>query len=73
MKDWLKKNKDTIVIVGVSTIATAVVAGITAKITTNVISTEYLQSNRLMSLIASDAGVLDTIIAHQEKLSSIHK
>lgn len=73
MKDWVKKNKDTILIVGVSTIATAVVAGVTYKISTDLWNANYDQHQRLMSLIASDAGVLDKILAHQEKLTSIHQ
>lgn len=72
MKYWLKKNKDTIVIVGVSTIATSLVVGVTYKVTKTIIVNDYLQGNRLMSLVASDAGVLDKIIEHQEKLKGIH-
>lgn len=73
MKNWIKKNRDAILAIGGATIATAVVAGVTYKITSDTYGNLSKHNATLMSLIASDAGVLDQIIAHQEKLNSINK
>jgi hypothetical protein len=71
MKDWIKKNKDALIISGLTVTGTALVAGITYAITSNV----YMNLNNInamqMASIASDAGALDKIIAHQDKLKSI--
>lgn len=71
MKDWIKKNRDAIVVTAVGITAAAVVAGVSHKIAKEQINAISHTAMRDMSLIASDAGVLEKIIAHQEKLQSI--
>ena len=71
MKDWLKKNRDTLIITGVAITATAVVAGVTHRIAKNQFGNTLAQVKLQMATIANDAGVLDTIIEHQEKMLSL--
>lgn len=71
MKDWIKTHKDALILTGCATAATAVVVGVTHVLTRNT----YIALNDLnrmqMAIIASDAGVLDKIIAHQDNLKNI--
>lgn len=73
MKDWLKKNRDAILITAGGIAATAVVVMVTHKITNDHVSAITRQGNMQMSMIAEEAGVLDKIIAHQKNLESIVK
>lgn len=73
MKDWIKKNKDAILITGVGIIATAVTVGVTYKISVQLVDAHHRTGSQMMSLVASDAGVLDKIVEHQQKLNSIVK
>jgi hypothetical protein len=73
MKDWLKKNRDAIVITAVGIGATALVAAVTYKITTDQVAAITRQGNMQMSMVADGAGVLDKIIEHQNNLIGIHK
>lgn len=71
MKDWLKKNRDVIIVTAVSITATAVVAKVAHSIAKEQMNAISSISTRQMSLVADNAGVLDKIIEHQEKLASI--
>ena len=71
MKDWIKKNKDTLIVSGLAVVGTAAVAGVTYMITSNTYANLNNMNAMQMASIAHDAGVLDTIIAHQDKLKSI--
>ena len=71
MKDWLKKNRDAILITGVAITATVVTAAVSYKIADKQIATDYSLAKLNMANIANGAGVLDKIIEHQEKLVSI--
>ncbi len=71
MKEWIKKNKDAILVSGLAITATAITVGVTYRVT----ATQFDALNKMnamqMALIASEADVLDTIISHQDKLKSI--
>ena len=71
MKDWLKKNRDAILITGVAITATVVTAGVAYKIADKRISHDFALAKLNLAKIAEDAGVLDQIIEYQEKLVSI--
>lgn len=71
MKDWLKKNKDAMIITGLAVTATAITVGVTYRAT----ATQFDALNKLNAMqmvqTAHEAGVLDTIIAHQDKLRQL--
>lgn len=71
MKDWIKKNRDTILITAGGIATTAVVVLVTHKIVTDHVSAITRLGNYQMSMIAEEAGVLDKIIEHQEKLLKV--
>lgn len=71
MKDWLKKNRDAILITGVAITATVVTAGVAYKIADKQISNDFALAKLNLTKIANDAGVLEKIIEHQEKLVSV--
>lgn len=71
MKDWIKKNKDAIIISGLAITGTALVVGVTYRVT----ATQFDALNKMNAIqmvqTAHGAGVLDTIIAHQDKLQQV--
>lgn len=71
MKDWIAKNKDAILITGVGILATVATVAVTYKVTNDLRNTTTQLGNYQMSMIASEAGVLDKIIAHKKNLESI--
>lgn len=71
MKDWLKKNRDAILITGVAITATVVTAGVAYKIADKQITTDFALAKLNLAKIAQDAGVLDKIIEHQERFVSV--
>jgi hypothetical protein len=73
MKDWIKKNRDALLITGVGILTTAATVALTYKVTNDLRNSQTNLGNFQMSMIAQEAGVLDKIIAHQEKLASIVK
>ena len=73
MKDWIEKNKDALLITGVGIIATAVTVGVTYKISAQLVAAHHRTGIKMMSMIAAEAGVLDKIVEHQQKLNSIVK
>ena len=73
MKDWIEKNKDALLITGVGIIATAITVGVTYKISAQLVDAHHRHGSKMMSMIAAEAGVLDKIVEHQQKLNSIVK
>lgn len=73
MNNWIKKNKDALIITGVSIAATALVVGVTYRISSNVMLADSKLLIGQMNSTAYEAGVLDQIIAHQEKLKTLIK
>jgi len=73
MKDWIKKNKDTLIISGLTVVGTALVAGVTYKISADLHNNLNNMNAMQMAMIAEEAGVLDKIISHQDKLKEIIK
>ena len=69
--DWIKKNRDAILITAGGIATTAIVVLVTHKVAIDHASAIMKQGNMQMSLIASEAGVLDKIIEHQEKLLKV--
>lgn len=70
MKDWLKKNRDAILITGVAITATVVTAGVSYYIADKSARRDFSLAKLNMADIAEGAGVLDQIIEYQEKLVS---
>jgi hypothetical protein len=73
MNEWIKKNRDTILVVAGATIATAAVAGVSVAVTNRTNTRLNGLYTMQMAQIAHESGdgILDTIIAHQDKLKSI--
>ena len=68
MKDWIKKNKDAIIITTLGITATALVAGVTYKATVTQANHVISEGNMRMASVAYEAGVLEKILEHQDKI-----
>ncbi len=68
---WIKRNKDAIIVATTTVAATAVVVGVTYALTKAAVIADFQLGIGQTALIADNAGVLDKIIEHQDKLKNI--